>query len=76
MKNLTCRDLGGPCEEVITGNSFDEMGNNCKNHVMALINNGDKAHMSAAGKMRDATPEQQQAWMAEFERKYNDAPEV
>jgi len=34
MKKLTCRDLGGACDEEITGNSFEEMGNNCKAHVM------------------------------------------
>ncbi len=76
MKKLTCRDLGGPCDKEITGNSFDEMGNNCKTHVMEQINNGDESHKIAAGKMKDATPEQQKAWMAEFEKKYKEAPEV
>jgi hypothetical protein len=76
MKKLTFRDLGGPCDEEITGNSFGEVGKNCQAHVMAQMKNGDEAHKVAAGKMREATPEQQQAWMAEFERKYNAAPEV
>ena len=76
MKKLTCRDFGGPCDEKITGNSFDEIGNNCKTHVMKKMNNGDEAHRAAAGKMKDATPKQQKAWMAEFERKYKEAPEV
>jgi len=52
MKTMTCRDLGGPCDVEIAGNSFDEIGLNCKNHVMEQINNGDEAHKVAAGKIR------------------------
>jgi len=44
MKKLTCKDLGGPCDEEITGSSFDELANNCKTHVMEQINSGDEAH--------------------------------
>ena len=76
MKKLTCRDLGGPCDEEITGNSFDEISNNCRTHVMEQINSGDEAHRAAAGKMKDATPEQQKSWMADFERRYNEAPDI
>lgn len=76
MKKLTCRDLGGPCDEEIAGNSFADIGNNCKTHVIEQINRGDEAHRVAAAKMRDATPEQQKAWMSEFERKYKAAPEI
>jgi len=76
MKKLTCRDLGGPCDKEITGNSFKEVGKKSYDHVMEQINSGDEAHRAAAAKMKNATPEQQKTWMAEFERKYNEAPEV
>ena len=76
MKKITCQDFGGPCDTIITGNSFDEAGMNCKNHVMEQIDNGDEAHKIAADKMRNATSEEQQNMWAEYKRKYEEAPEV
>lgn len=74
MKTLTCRDLGGPCDELIAGESFQEIAGKCHAHVMELINNGDEAHQAAAGAMRNASPEQQAAMMSEYEARFNAAP--
>lgn len=76
MKKLTCRDLGGPCDAEITGNSIEEVGKKSHEHVMELINKGDEAHKAAAAKMRDASSEEQKTMMAEFEKRYNEAPEM
>lgn len=76
MKTLTCRDLGGPCDVNINGNSFEEMGNNCHVHVMEQINLGDEVHKAAAAKMNNSSPEEQRLMMMEFEKKYNEAPNI
>ncbi len=76
MKKLTCRDLGGACDEEITGNSFEEMGNNCKTHVMEKLNSGDEAHQAAVEKMKNASPEEQMSMYAEYEKKFNETPEI
>ena len=76
MKKLTCRDLGGPCDTEFTGDSIDEIGKKSREHVMEQMQKGDKAHLSAANNMRSATPEQQKAMMAEFKRKFDEAPNV
>ena len=76
MKKLTCRDLGGPCDKEVTGNSFNDVGNNCKTHVMEQINSGDEAHLAAAAKMKNASPEEHKSMMAEFEKRYNKAPNI
>jgi len=76
MKKLTCRELGGACDVEITGNSFVEIGKKCREHVMAQIKNGDAAHSAAAAKMQNASPEEQRSMMAEFEKRYNEAPSV
>jgi len=75
MKTLQCKDLGGPetCEAEITGNSFEEMGNNCKAHVMEQIQLGDEAHQKEVEKMQKASPEEQKAMFAEYEKRYNEA---
>ena len=74
MKKLTCRELGGCCDAEIAGNSFSEVGSKCKAHVMEQMKNGDKAHQDAANNMMNVSPEEQKAMMAEYEKRYNDAP--
>ena len=76
MKRLTCRDLGGPCDAEFTGEAFEEIGKKSYEHVMEQMQNGDEAHLSAAKNMKNAAPEQRQAMMAEFKRKFDEAPNV
>lgn len=76
MKKLTCRDLGGPCGAELTGNSFKEIGEKSYGHVMEQIKNGDEAHITAAGKMKNATPEAQRSMMAEFKKRFTEALEM
>ena len=74
MKKVTCRDIGGPCDAEITGNSFGEVGKKSHDHVMEQIKNGDEAHKTAVDKMMKASPEEQKAMMAEYEKRFNEAP--
>jgi Protein of unknown function (DUF1059) len=76
MKKLTCRDLGGPCDAEFTAESFEDIGKKSREHVFEQMKKGDEAHLSAANKMRSATPEQQRALMAEFKQKFDEAPNV
>jgi predicted small metal-binding protein len=76
MKKLTCRDLGGPCDAEFTGESFEEIGKKSREHVIEQMQKGDEAHLSAANKMKSATPEQQRALMAGFKQKFDVAPNV
>lgn len=78
MKKLLCRDLGGPshCNEEIAGDSFSEVGEKCKAHVMEQVGGGDEPHKAAIERMKSATPEQQQEWFASYKKKYDDAPEA
>jgi len=76
MKRLSCRDLGGPCDAVFAGESIEEIGRKSHQHVMDETQKGDEGHLSAASKMRIATPEQQMAMMADYKRKFDEAPNV
>ena len=76
MKKLTCRDLGGPCDVESTGDSFREIGKKSYDHVMQQIKSGDEAHKAAADKMRNASPEEQKSMMAEYEKRFNEAPNI
>ena len=76
MKKLTCRDLGGPCDMELIGDSFQEIGKKSYEHVMQQINSGDEAHKAAAASMRNASPEEQKSMMAQYEKRYNEAPNI
>lgn len=76
MKKLTCKDLGGACGEVISGATFDEIGQKCRAHVMEAVKRGDAAHKAAANKMMTASPSEQATMMAEYKQKFDAAPEA
>ena len=71
-----CRDLGGPCDMEITGDSFQEVGKKSHDHVMDMIKSGDESHKAAADNMRNASPEEQKSMMAEYEKRFNEAPNI
>ena len=64
------------CDAEFTEDSIEEIGKKSREHVMEQMQKDDKAHLSAANSMRSATPEQQKAMMAEFKRKFDEAPNV
>lgn len=78
MKTLKCSDLGGPsdCQHEVSAESVEELGNNCKAHVMDMVGKGDEAHQAAINDMMAKSPEEQQVAFAAFAKKYEDAPEV
>lgn len=76
MKQLTCKDVRGACDAIITGNTAKEMAENCKNHVLELQANGDTSHDAAMERMRTLSPIEQMAFWAEFQQAFADAPEM
>lgn len=71
MKQTTCSNLGGTCDEVITGETASEMGENSKNHVLQKIQAGDKSHKKAMKEMMALSPEDQQQWYKDFEDNFS-----
>ncbi|MBX9710799.1 MAG: hypothetical protein K2X60_07175 [Xanthobacteraceae bacterium] len=75
MKKLTCKDLGGVCDEAFVG-TFEEIGQKCRVHVMEAVQRGDAAHQAAAGKFMTASPMEQAEMMLEFKNRFDAAPDV
>jgi len=71
MKKATCKDLRGACDKMITGKTPEEMGENCKKHVMQMIQETDEAHLSAIQDMQQLSKEDQNAWYEEFAAGFN-----
>ncbi len=76
MKHLTCKELGGACDVLITGASPEQMGEHSKQHGMAMAGLGDAAHIEAMKKMGAMSREEFQVFWADFVKKFEEAEEV
>ena len=73
MKKMTCREMGGACDAEIRGETADEMMENGKKHVHEAA---DDAHNETVKQMQNSTPEEMQAWMEDFHKKFEAAPDA
>jgi hypothetical protein len=52
MKTMTCRQLGGGCDQKFSAKSFDDIADLSRKHTMEMFQNGDKAHVDAITEMQ------------------------
>ncbi len=76
MKKTTCKNLRGACDIEIQGDTPEEMGENCKEHVMEMVQSGDKDHMAAIEKMQKLSGQEQMQWFKNFEDNFDSLEEV
>lgn len=69
MKTLTCRELGGKCDEKLSAQTWDEMVKAMTNHVIAK-------HPDVAQKMQQMHEKDPKKWGAEMKPKWDAAREV
>ena len=53
MKTMTCRQLGGPCDLQLQGNTADEVIKAEDRHLREIVTSGDEAHKEALKNMKD-----------------------
>ncbi len=53
MKTMTCRQLGGPCDTALRGNTADEVIPAGEKHFREMVASGDESHQDALQKMED-----------------------
>jgi hypothetical protein len=74
MKTMTCKQLGGACNQPFTANTFDEIAALSKKHGMEMFQKGDTPHLEAMNEMQKlmTSPASMNQWMEgkrkEFER--------
>lgn len=78
MKKMTCRQLGGACDEVFYARTFEEMATQSKNHGMEMMKKGDKPHMNVMAEMQKlmASPAEFQQWMAKMKQAFDKLPSM
>lgn len=71
MKTMTCKQLGGACNQEFQANSFAEIAEMSRRHGMQMTQNNDAAHLKSMNDMRELmqTPDAMADW---FETKKNE----
>jgi len=74
MKTMTCRQIGGPCDTEIHGETAEEMMNNGAKHVQQ---SNDEEHHKVLVMMEDMqnNPEEGRKWNEDFTKKFAEIPE-
>ena len=64
MKTMTCKQLGGACEETFSAATFEEMAGHSKEHGKEMFKKNDAAHLEAmrATQLLMETPNAMQDW--------------
>jgi len=69
MKTMTCKELGGPCDQKLSAGSWEDMVNTMVEHVMSN-------HPQTAEEMKKMHEEDPKKWGRETKPKWDAAPEV
>jgi DNA-binding SARP family transcriptional activator len=77
MKRLTCREIGGVCDEVLEANTKDEMAQKATEHIEEMAET-DQAHKDAYQEMSDIyeDPERHAEWQKMFDDLWENAPDA
>jgi hypothetical protein len=53
MKTMTCRQMGGPCDTKLTGNTADDVIKAGEQHIKDMMAKGDTSHKAANDMMME-----------------------
>ena len=77
MKTMTCKQLGGACEQTFSAATFEEMAGLSKEHWKEMFKKNDAAHLEAMRAMQllMETPNAMQDWFKEKKQAFDALPE-
>ncbi|APG59894.1 DUF1059 domain-containing protein [Christiangramia salexigens] len=77
MKTMTCRQMGGACEQKFSANSFDEISELSKEHGIEMFQKADKPHFRAMARMKELmkTSGSMTGWLNSKRREFDALPE-
>ena len=66
MKSMSCVQLGGACDVVFSGNTFEDVAAQSQQHGKEMFGANDAPHIEAMSKMMEIMKSGQiESWMAE-----------
>jgi hypothetical protein len=77
MKTMTCRELGGPCELALRGETADDVIKAQDRHLKEAVRAGDAAHEEAHRDMKGRWkhPVASMGWYRDAKRAFGELPE-
>ena len=77
MKTMTCKQLGGACDQEFHANTFEDIVVMSKQHGLEMFKKDDKPHREMMDKMMNLmkSPEAMQNWFAGKRNEFNALPE-
>ncbi len=77
MKAMTCRQLGGACDQAFHVNTSEQMAELSKQHAMEMMQKKDPAHLEAMQKMRALmkNPADMKQWFDARRMEFDSLPE-
>ncbi len=77
MKTMTCRELGGPCDLELRGDSADDVIKGQDRHLKDAVRAGDEAHEHAHKEMKGRWkhPKASLGWYRDVKKAFAGRPE-
>jgi len=77
MKTMTCRQLGGACDETFTAETFEQIAAMRQQHGMDMFEKQDADHLAAMQAMRQLmhAPDAMQKWYNERKAEFENLPD-
>lgn len=77
MKTMTCKQMGGACDESFSANSFEEMVNLSKAHGMEMMQKQDPAHLEIMSEMKAIMekPGAMEEYIAQKKKAFEETPD-
>ena len=77
MKTMTCKQMGGACDETFSADTFEEMAELSKAHGMEMFQKQDAAHLAIMAEMKTLMekPGAIEEYMAEKRRAFDAHPD-
>jgi len=77
MKTMTCKQLGGACDETFTAATFEEMAELSKQHGMEMFQQQDADHLKVMAEMKALMekPGAMEEWFAQKRKQFEDQPD-
>jgi hypothetical protein len=76
MKTMTCKQLGGACDEEFHANSFEEIAEMSKKHSKEMFRKGDEEHLKAMNEMQKLmqNPGAMKEWVDSKKEEFDELP--
>ena len=74
---MTCKQLGGACDEEFSANTFEEIAELSKQHGSAMFQQQDEAHLNAMQEMQALMqdPAEMQKWFESKKQEFESLPD-